>query len=392
MTIALAERTIRIQPSATMAVNAKATQLRNEGIDIINLSVGEPDFNTPDFIKNAAIQAIQDNVTRYTPADGLPALKTAIIEKFKRDNQLDYNAKQLLITAGAKQALYNATQALLKAGDEAIIPAPYWVSYPAMVQLADAKPVFITADIAQRFKITAEQLKSALTSKTRVLFLNSPSNPTGMIYSPEEFRAIGDVLKNYPDVTVITDDIYEYIVWDEAKFSSFLNACPELFDRTVTINGASKAYAMTGWRLGYSAAPEAITAAMKKIQSHSTSCACSISQMAAIAALKADRSQYLPMYDAFKARHDKVLAGLQKIETISVMPADGAFYLYPNVQAAIEKLGLEDDIALANFLLEKAHVATVPGTAFGTPGYLRISCAESAENLMKAVDRMEKVL
>jgi aspartate aminotransferase len=392
MTIQISDRTARVKPSATMAVNAKAQELKREGADIINLSVGEPDFPTPDRIKEAAIKAIHDNKTTYTPIDGTHELKQAIVDKLYRDNKLEFGADEIIVTCGAKQALYNACQALLNEGDEAIIPAPYWVSYSAMVELAEANPVIVIADYKQNFKITAAQLEAAITDKTKVFFLNSPSNPTGMVYTLEELQALGEVLEKHPNIAIIVDDIYEYILWEQGSFYTFLNANPDLKDRTVVINGVSKAYAMTGWRIGYSAAPTDITKAMKKVQSHSTSCASFISQMAALEALVIPYDDLRSMYDTFKRRHDLVVEGLRTIEGLEVREADGAFYVYPYVQKSIEKLGLKDDIELANHLLEKAHVATVPGTAFGTPGYLRISCATSDELLMEAVKRLKEAL
>jgi aspartate aminotransferase len=392
MPITTSERTARVKPSATMAVNTKAQELKRAGADIINLSVGEPDFPTPERVKNAAIQAIHDNKTTYTAIDGIIELKQAIVNKLHNDNKLDYKTDEIIVTCGAKQALYNACQALLNSGDEAIIPAPFWVSYSAMVELAEANPVIVVADYTQNFKITPQQLEAAITDKTKLVFINSPSNPTGMVYSFDELKALGDVLKKHPDIAIISDDIYEYIIWKEGEFSSFLNANPELRDRTITVNGVSKAYAMTGWRIGYSAAPENITKAMKKIQSHNTSCTSYISQLAALEALKIPYADLRHMYDVFKKRHDMVVAGLRTIDGVTVCEADGAFYVYPYVQASIDKLGLKDDIELANHLLEKAHVATVPGTAFGTPGYLRISCATSDDQLAEAIKRLKEAL
>lgn len=392
MTITVSDRTANVKPSATMAVNDKAQELKRNGANIINLSVGEPDFPTPDRIKAAAIQAINDNKTTYTPIDGTLELKQAIVNKLKRDNNLDYTTNEIIVTVGAKQALYNVCQALINKGDEAIIPAPFWVSYSSMVELAEGKPVIVIADYTQGFKITPEQLESAITDKTKLFFLNSPSNPTGMVYSFDELKALGEVLKKHPNISIIVDDIYEYILWQQGTFSSFLNANPELKERTILINGVSKAYAMTGWRIGYSAAPVDITKAMKKVQSHSTSCASSISQAAALEALSIPYDDLRHMYDTFHKRHDIVVAGLRAIEGVEVRDADGAFYVYPYVQKSIEKLGLKDDIELASHLLEKAHVATVPGTAFGTPGYLRISCATSDEQLKEAIKRLQEVL
>lgn len=392
MSILLSNRTQSVKPSATMAVNAKAQQMKREGINIINLSVGEPDFPTPDVIKQAAIDAIHNNITRYTAADGFPELKQAIVTKVQRDNNLTFDPKEVIVTPGAKQALYNAAQALLNPGDEAIIPAPYWVSYASQVELADATPVFVVADHKQHFKITPEQLEAAITPKTKLFYLNSPSNPTGMIYSFEELAALGEVLRKHPHVVIICDDIYEYIMWGTDKFQTLLNACPDLKDRTIYVNGVSKAHSMTGWRIGYSIAPTAITGAMKKVQSHSASCACAISQMAAIAALGIPYADLKYMYDTFKKRHDLVIEGLNKIDSLQVQPADGAFYVFPYAQAAIDKLNLADDIALANYLLEKAHVATVPGTAFGMSGYLRLSCATDDAQLLDAIQRLQKAL
>ena len=392
MTIVLSDRTLRIKPSATMAVNAKAQAMRRAGIDIINLSVGEPDFETPAVIKQAGIDAINAGMTHYTSADGLPELKSAIQHKLQSDNELSVSMDEIIVTPGAKQAIYNATQAVLNAQDEAIIPAPYWVSYAAMVELADATPVIVPTTHHQQFKITPQQLEHAITDKTKLVFLNSPSNPTGMVYSLDEFKALGAVLAKHPNILILVDDIYEYILWSQPKFYTFLNACPELKERTILINGVSKAYAMTGWRIGYSVAPAAITNAMKKVQSHSASCACSISQMAAAAALKMNYQDLHPMYNTFHERHDLVISKLREIDGIEVQPADGAFYVFPYVATAMQRLGCEDDVAFANYLLEHAHVATVPGEAFGAPGYIRLSCAAATDQLNEAMDRLIRTI
>lgn len=392
MTITLSHRIAQIKPSATMAVNAKAQELKRNGIDVINLSVGEPDFPTPQVIKQAAIDAIHNNVTYYSAAEGFIELREAIVDKLQRDNDLLYTTKEILVTVGAKQALYNATQALLNEGDEAIIPAPFWVSYEAMVELAGGKAVIVVANHTQQFKITPAQLEAAITPRTKVFFLNSPSNPTGMVYSLDELKALGNVLAKHPQIAIIADDIYEYIIWGHNTFHTFLNACPELRDRTIIVNGVSKAYSMTGWRLGYSAAPEAITKAMANLESQTTSSTSSISQMAAIAALKMPYADLQPMYDTFHKRHDLLVDGLNHINGIHTQPADGAFYVYPYVQTIIEKLGLKDDVELATYILDKAHVATVPGIAFGTPGYLRLSCSTSDANIIEAIKRLQKVL
>lgn len=392
MTIALSERITAIQPSPTMAINARANELREQGEKIINLSVGEPDFDTPDFAKEAAIKAIQEGFTKYTAVDGITPLKEAIIQKLIQDNQLHYEKNQIIVSAGVKQALYNLTQVILNDGDEAIIPAPYWVSYPDMVALTNATPIIIKTTIEQHFKITAEQLEKAITPKTRLLFINSPNNPSGMAYTAEELKALSRVLKQHPNVIIASDDIYEYILWNSDKYINILNVCPELTEQTVIFNGVSKAHAMTGWRIGYAAGPALIIAAMKKIQSQSTSCCNSIAQKAAIAALNHDHSFFLPMLKAYKERHDIMYHGLNNMSGVECLKSDGTFYLFPKVTAAIKQLGLHDDIALAELLLEEAKLAIVPGTAFGTPGYLRFSCATLKENLMESIQRMDRVL
>ncbi len=390
MTLALAERMSKIKPSATMAVNSKAQELERQGKKIINLSVGEPDFDTPAPIKAAAIEAIEAGFTKYTEAEGILSLREAVAKKLQQDNHLEYAADQIIISDGVKQALYNLCQVLLDQGDEAIIPAPYWVSYPAMVRLASAEPVFIRSTFEQHFKITPEQLKAAITPKTRLLFLNSPSNPSGMAYSAEELKALGQVLKEYPNIIIASDDIYEYILWQK-NYVNLLNVCPELKSRVVVLNGLSKSHAMTGWRIGYAAGPLEIINAMKKIQSQSTSNPNSIAQKAALAALMQDRSSLQPMFDAFKQRHDHVYAALSQMQLIRVHPSDGTFYLFFDATAVIEKLALDDDIALANYLLDTAGIATVPGTAFGMPNFLRISCATSLENLDAALQEFTRI-
>lgn len=392
MTPSVSQRVSQLKPSATMAINAKANQLRQSGEDIINLSVGEPDFDTPAFIKSAAIEAIQSGFTKYTAAEGIPELKAAIIHKLATENHLSYENQQVIACSGVKQCLYNLTQAALNAGDEVIIPAPYWVSYPAMVQLADATSVFIPTTLEQRMKITPEQLSRAITPRTRMFMLNSPSNPSGMAYTADELIALAEVLKAHPDIIIATDDIYEYILWSH-PFVNILNVCPELYDRTVVMNGLSKAHAMTGWRVGYAAGPENLINAMKKIQSQSTSNVCSIAQKAAVTALLADPDSFFPpMLEAYKRRHDLVFAALSKMPGVSCLPSDGTFYLFPSFEGVIARLGLDDDVALAEYLLESAHVAVVPGTAFGMPNHIRISCATSDENLIEAISRIEKAL
>jgi len=392
MTDFISTRAASIKPSVTLAVNAKATQLRAQGIDVINLSVGEPDFDTPEDIKQAGIAAIKAGHTKYTPEDGILALKDAVVKKFKQENELHFERDQVLISCGAKHSLYNLTQAVLNPGDEAIIPAPYWVSYPPMVALANGVSVIIDTTLENRFKITPDQLKKAITNKTRLLFLNSPSNPTGMAYTKAELFALADVLKKHPHVLIASDDIYEHILWGIDRFVNILNVCPELADRTTIFNGASKSFAMTGWRIGYAAGPKSIILAMKKIQSHSTSNPCSIAQYAAVAALTGPADFIQTIKKIFKERHDFVQKKISAMQGVICPPADGAFYLFPCVKEAIKRQGLADDVALAELLLEKTHVATVPGSAFGTPGHIRLSYANSIENLSNGLERMKPLL
>ncbi|MDR9414449.1 MAG: pyridoxal phosphate-dependent aminotransferase [Spiribacter sp.] len=392
MDIQLAERVQRVKPSPTMAVTARAAEMRAAGHDIIGLGAGEPDFDTPEHISAAAIEAIRAGQTRYTAVDGTPALKKAIQAKFERDNGLHYEANQILVSSGAKQSLYNLFMALLDEGDEVMIPAPYWVSYPDMALLAGATPVVVEADQSQRFKITPDQLDAAITDRTRIVVLNSPSNPTGSAYSRAEFEALGEVLRRYPDVVIASDDIYEEILWTDEGFANIVMACPDLTERTVVVNGVSKGYAMTGWRIGYAAGPAPVIGAMKKIQSQSTSNASSISQAASVAALDGDQSVIGPMVKAFRERHDYVVERLNAMQGVSCIVGDGTFYAYPNVSGAIAALdGVESDTALAEYLIGEANVALVPGTAFGLPGHMRISYATSMENLEKAMDRLEGV-
>jgi len=390
--IPLSERVQRIKPSPTLAVAAKATELKRQGIDVIDLSLGEPDFDTPDSIKTAAIEAIHQGFTKYTAVEGILELRTVITEKFKRDNQLSYAPNQILVSNGGKQSFFNLVQAFLNPGDEVIIPAPYWVSYPDIVLLADAKPVIIWADITQRFKITPEQLEKAITSKTRLFVLNSPSNPTGMAYTRAELAALGAVLQKYPDIFIATDDMYEKILWREEPFCNILNACPALAERTLILHGVSKAYAMTGWRIGYAAGPQPLIQAMNRIQGQSTSNACSISQMAAKAALSGDQKSVGTMVEAFQLRHNFVVQALNAIPGIECLQGDGTFYAFPKVQKLIDRLGLKDDVALAEFLLNQARVAVVPGSAFGAPGYMRLSFATSLDNLQEALGRLGEAL
>lgn len=389
----LSNRIQKVKPSATLAISAKAQELRAAGKDIIGLGTGEPDFETPEHIKQAGIKAIESGFTRYTAVDGTASLKAAIIAKFKRDNQLDYQPNQILVSSGGKQSFYNLCQALLNDGDEVIIPAPYWVSYPDMAILGGGVPVIVQTGMEQNFKITPEQLEKAITDKTRLFVINSPSNPTGVSYTRADLAALGEVLLKYPQVMIASDDMYEHILWADEPFANILNGCPELYDRTFVLNGVSKAYAMTGWRIGYAAGPEPLIKAMKKVQSQSTSNPNSIAQMAAEEALKGDQSCIAEMLIHFKARHDYVVQRLNEMKNVSCLPSQGAFYSFPDMRAAITALeGVEDDLQLAEYLIDKANVAVIPGSAFGQPGYMRISFATSMENLEKALDRIEKAL
>jgi len=388
----LSARVQRIKPSPTLAVTAKANALKAEGKDVIGLGAGEPDFDTPDFIKEAAIKAIQSGFTKYTPVDGTVGLKKAIIAKFQRDNGLNYEPKQILVSVGGKQSFYNLAQALLGAGDEVIIPAPYWVSYPDMVLLADGVPVIVDAGIEQNFKITPAQLEAAITPRTKLVVINSPSNPTGVAYRAAELAALGEVLRRHPQVYIATDDIYEHILWTEEKFHTILNVCPDLYDRTIVLNGVSKAYSMTGWRIGYCGGPRDLVEAMTNIQSQSTSNPTSISQVAAEAALNGDQSCIQVMNEAFVKRHAYVYDVLKAMEGVKVAPADGTFYIFPSFQKVIERMGLANDIAFAEMLLNEVGVAVVPGSAFGAEGCARISFATSMGNLTKAMERIAKAI
>ncbi|NNJ91347.1 MAG: pyridoxal phosphate-dependent aminotransferase [Gammaproteobacteria bacterium] len=372
-------------------MTARAAELRAAGQDVIGLGAGEPDFDTPDHIKQAAIEAINAGKTKYTPVDGTVSLKQAVIDKFKRDNGFDYSLEQILVSSGGKQSFYNLAQAVLNDGDEVIIPAPYWVSYPDMVLLAGGEPVIAKADASQNFKITPGQLRGLINENTRLFVINSPSNPTGMAYTEEELKALSDVLLEHPKILVATDDMYEHILWTGNPFINILNVCPELYDRTLVLNGVSKAYSMTGWRIGYAAGPADIIKAMKKVQSQSTSNPCSISQAAAEAALNGPQECIAEMLSAFKERHDYVVERLNNIPGVECLPADGTFYVFPDIAGMLENLeGVKNDLELAELLIEKAGVALVPGAAFGSPGHMRISIATSMENLKEALDRIEK--
>jgi len=381
-----------VKPSATGAVLALAATLRAEGRDLISLGAGEPDFDTPAHVREAAVAAINNGQTRYTPIDGTAELKAAIQAKFSRENKLDYEPSQIVVTSGAKQALFNLCMALLNPGDEVIVPAPYWVSYPDMVRLAGAEPVIIETGIRQDFKITPEQLAAAITGQTRLLILNTPSNPTGACYNEAEMAALGAVIERHPDVVVLSDDIYEHIHWATDPFVSFATACPSLMDRTVTANGVSKAYAMTGWRIGYAAGPQALITAMKTIQSQSTSNACSVSQAAAVAALNGSQACVRDMAAAYRERHDYIVNALNDIDGFECRHGEGAFYTFPSVQAVLEARGMDNDVQFVEFLLNEADLACVPGSAFGAPGYVRFSFACSMDMLEESIRRIKRAL
>ena len=379
-------------PSATSAVLGLAAELREAGRDVISLGAGEPDFDTPEHIKQAGIDAIVDGQTKYTAIDGTSQLKAAIQRKFERDNGLKYSADQILVSCGAKHTLFNACMAILSHGDEAIIPAHYWVSYPDMVRVAEGTPVIIETGIDSDFKVTPQQLEAAITDKTRVLFLNSPSNPSGSCYSREELVALGEVLKSHPQIVVLADDIYEHIHWAATPFCSMATACPDLIDQVVTINGVSKCYAMTGWRIGYAGGPREVIKAMKTIQSQITSNPSSISQVAAAAALDGDQSCVTEMVAAYKARSDYIVKALNEIPGFECREGEGAFYAFPRVTGAMKSKGLADDADLVKLLLKEADVVLVPGTPFGAPGYVRLSFACSIEELEQAVARIKAAL
>ena len=392
MDLTLSDRTFLIKPSPTLAVTNRAAVLKAEGKDIIGLGAGEPDFDTPEHIKQAAIKAIESGFTKYTAVDGTPALKKAIIAKLKNDNGLDYEANQLLVSCGGKQSFFNLCLALINPGDEVVIPAPYWVSYPDIVKIAEGEPVFIETDESTRFKITPEQLDAAITEKTKLVVLNSPSNPSGVAYNADELKALGEVLRKYPNVLIATDDMYEHIWWADFKFENIVTVCPDLYDRTIVLNGVSKAYSMTGWRIGYAAGPAKLIGAMKKIQSQSTSNPTSISQVAAEAALTGGLESVKPMVTAFKERHDYLIDALNDIKGVECITADGAFYAYPSFKGAMADLGIESDVDFAEKVLNDTGVAMVPGSAFGTPGYMRLSYATSMDNLKEAVRRLKELL
>ncbi len=387
----LSDRVQKVKPSATLAVTAKANELKSQGIQIVPMGSGEPDFDTPENIQQAGIDAIKNGQTRYTAVDGTPELKKAIQEKFKRENGLDYSNTEVMVSSGGKQVFYNLCQAVLGKGDEVIIPSPYWVSYPDMVILADAKPVIVETGLEQNFRITPEQLENSINTNTKLFVMNSPSNPTGAVYTKNELQALANVLKKHPHVLIITDDIYEHIRWGNDDFINIVMADSSIKDRAIILNGVSKGYAMTGWRIGYSAGPEAIIKAMKKIQGQSTSNPCSIAQAAALEALNGDQSIIGTMVNAFEERHEYIVNSLNAIDGVECPRSQGAFYSFPRVDGLIKRLGLKDDVEFSTYCLEKLNIALVPGSAFGAPGYVRFSFATSMDNIKQAVERLGSV-
>lgn len=395
---ALSQRVLSIKESPTLAITAKAAKYKAEGRPIIGLAAGEPDFDTPQHIKDAAKTAIDNGFTKYTPVSGIPGLKKAIVNKFKTENGFDYTTNEVIVGVGGKQTIFNLCLAVLNKGDEVIVPAPYWVSYADIALVAEATPVFIQCGIEQGFKLQPAQLEAAITPKTKIFMINSPSNPTGAVYSFDELKALGEVLLKHPHVLVATDDMYEHVNLTGDKFYNILNATPALKDRCIVLNGVSKAYSMTGWRIGYAAGPAYIIKAMEILQSQSTSNPTSISQVAAQAALEGSQDCIMPMVAAFKERHQYVVDRFNGMPGLSCLMAGGAFYAFVDARGAINnlhqagKINHATDMALADYLLESFDVAVVPGSAFGAEGYFRISFATSMENLQNALDRIEKAL
>ena len=390
----LAKRLDAVKPSPTLAITAKAKELKAKGIDVVGFGAGEPDFDTPKAIKQAAIAAIDQGFTKYTPTNGIPELREAIAKRIAQEHGIAYKPTEVLVSCGGKHALYNLFQALLNPGDEVVIFAPYWVSYADMVRLADGVPVIVQTRHEDGFEPSHADIKKAIGPKTRAVIVNSPSNPTGAVYSGDELAALGEVLRKHPQVLIASDDMYEHIRLNDAPFVNILNVCPDLYDRTLVLNGVSKAYSMTGWRIGYAAGPEAILRAMTNVQSQSTSNPTSISQVAAEAALNGDQGCITPMLDAFRERHRFVVDALNAIPGFSCVDSGGAFYAFPYVRPAILALLARDvieeatDIAFSEYLLESADVAVVPGSAFGAEGYIRLSFATSQANLEKALKRI----
>lgn len=389
MNLRLAQRVQRIRPSTTVSITGLAAKLREEGKDIIALSVGEPDFPSPSHVSEAACAAIRGGDTKYTAVDGTRSLKVAIRDKFRRDNDLDFDLDQIIVSNGGKQSCYNACQAILEAGDEVIIPSPYWVSFPEMVRLTNAEPTIVHTNQDQGFRMSVNQFKAAITERTRALIINSPSNPTGATYARSDWLELAEILHDNPRIFVITDDIYEHIYWGKQPFCSLLTACPELGDRVLTVNGVSKCYSMTGWRIGYAAGPIELITAMTTIQGQSTTNPSTISQAAACAALTGDQSFVTEKCEIFKKRHSVVVKRLNELNGFKCEPANGAFYAFPNIEEAIGNIGAANDVQFCERLLIESGVALVPGSAFGAANHLRFSFAADVDTLEKALDRMK---
>jgi len=389
----LTDKVNNLSASATLAMAAKARELRSKGVDVIGLSLGEPDFNIPEFIKEAAVKAINDNYNSYTPVDGYVDLKKAISRKFSRDNNLNYSAGQIVVSTGAKQSIANVIEAMINPGDEVILLAPFWVSYSAMIEICGGIPVIVKSDITSNFKVTSSKIKDNITSKTKMIIVNSPNNPSGSVYNENELRQIGKMLMDYPKIFVLSDEIYEHINYGVKHFS--FASIPEMYDRTITVNGVAKAFAMTGWRIGYLGAPEWLAKACTKLQGQSTSGANCIAQKATIAALDANVNQIKYMIDEFSERRELIIDLLSEIEGFKLNNPDGAFYIFPDISyffgKTINGFEIKNSTDFSLFILEKAHVATVTGEAFGSPNNIRISYAASRENIKKAVDRIKSI-
>ena len=389
----LTDKVNNLAPSATLAMAAKARELRSKGVDVIGLSLGEPDFNIPEFIKEAAVKAINDNYNSYTPVDGYVDLKKAISRKFSRDNNLNYSASQIVVSTGAKQSIANVIEAMISPGDEVILLAPFWVSYSAMIEICGGIPVIVKSDITSNFKVTASKIKDNITSKTKMIIVNSPNNPSGSVYNEHELRQIGKMLMDYPKIFVLSDEIYEHINYGVKHFS--FASIPELYNRTITVNGVAKAFAMTGWRIGYLGAPEWLAKACTKLQGQSTSGANCIAQKATIAALDANVNQIKYMIDEFSERRELIIDLLSEIEGFKLNNPDGAFYIFPDISyffgKTIDGFQIKNSTDFSLFILEKAHVATVTGEAFGSPNNIRISYAASRENIKRAVERIKSI-
>ena len=389
----LTDKVNNLAASATLTMAAKARELRSKGVDVIGLSLGEPDFNIPEFIKEAAVKAINDNYNSYTPVDGYVDLKKAISKKFSRDNNLNYSASQIVVSTGAKQSIANVIEAMINPGDEVILLAPFWVSYSAMIEICGGIPVIVKSDITSNFKVTASKIKDNITSKTKMIIVNSPNNPSGSVYNENELRQIGNMLMDYPEIFVLSDEIYEHINYGVKHFS--FASIPEMYDRTITVNGVAKAFAMTGWRIGYLGAPEWLAKACTKLQGQSTSGANCIAQKATIAALDANVNQIKYMIDEFSERRELIIDLLSEIEGFKLNNPDGAFYIFPDISyffgKTINGFEIKNSTDFSLFILEKAHVATVTGEAFGSANNIRISYAASRENIKKAVDRIKSI-